>query len=259
MKILIAGTSNIGALKSAAPRLANEFPGAEITFYGLPGGKFNEVSTRGTAFGPRRAETDLVAMSKRINGVPRIDLAPFDRVFVITDTLGLAPILWLAARTDVVDWPSRRGVPLISDAAFEETIAVSIAERTDHLRSQFADIPLHVARSPYPTQAVARQGPHLQKPYDEIAKHPEAARIEAMYNTALTAALTARDMVFVPQPEDTIAQPFLTLESCGIGALDFRNGESVLDDHRHMNADFGASLIHAFALSIGLRQTPTQP
>jgi hypothetical protein len=48
-----------------------------------------------------------------------------------------------------------------------------------------------------------------------------------------------------------MAGPFLTKPAYARGALDFRAEGRVLDDHRHMNAAFGASLFRAFALALG--------
>jgi hypothetical protein len=64
-------------------------------------------------------------------------------------------------------------------------------------------------------------------------------------------ALADRGITFIPQPEETVAAPFLTRPDYALGARDFRAVGRILDDHRHMNAAFGASLFRAFALALG--------
>jgi len=58
---------------------------------------------------------------------------------------------------------------------------------------------------------------------------------------------------------ETVARPFLTVESRGHGSLDFRRPGNQLNDHRHMNADFGAALFAAFALTLRRNMPATTP
>jgi hypothetical protein len=160
--------------------------------------------------------------------------------------------LFLAAHYDVVDWPTRRVRPLISRPGFLAAMHEAIAARADLLARQFHKIrPLYAALAPYPSTAVAQRGPHRQEPYALIADHPELPRIHKLFRNALRAALAARGITFVPQPKETLAAPFFTKTAYATGAMDFRADGRVLDDHRHMNAAFGASLFRAFALALG--------
>jgi hypothetical protein len=63
--------------------------------------------------------------------------------------------------------------------------------------------------------------------------------------------LAVQGTIFVPQPDGTMAAPYLTRPDYAHGALDFHQAGCVQDDHRHMTAAFGASLFHAFALALG--------
>jgi len=257
-RIAVVGTSNIGCIKYQAETLAQAWPGFEITCYGLPGARFYEAHARETGmFGPPDGDRKARQLAKQINGVARIDLSRHDAVFVIADTLGMAHALWMAKTCDVADWPTRRGKTLISAPAFEHAMREAIDSRVGNLARQFAGIrPLHVALAPFPTTAVIPEGPYHQQPYATMAAHPEAGRLHEIYTAALVAALEAQDIRYVSQPPETVAQPFLTQERFGIGALDFRQEGRVLDDHRHMNPAFGASLFRAFALTLPQSQRP---
>jgi len=256
-KIAVVGTSNIGALKYAADTIATAHPGLALTFYGLPGGRFAEAGVDADGrFRPAPGDEATHKLALRINGTEMLDLTAFDAVFVVADTLGMAQVLFVAAQYDVVDWPTRRDRPLMSEPAFLAAMDEAITARADALARQFAGIaPLYAALAPYPSVAVTRRGPHRQEPYPAIAAHPELARVHDLYIGALTAALAARGIAFVPQPDETLAAPFLTRPEFARGAMDFRQQGRVLDDHRHMNAAFGASLFRAFALALG----PTPP
>lgn len=250
MQIAVVGTSNIGAIKYASDRIAADHPALHVTCYGLPGGKFDGARLENGQFGPDRMDQGAMKLARRVNGTATIDLTAFDHTLVIGDTLGMPSTLWTAVNYDVVDWPTRRALPLLSEPAFLAAMREAITIRADHLRSQFDTLPIHLALAPYPTTAVVPPGAHHQQPYAAMATHPEAARIHETYRAALNYALLARDMTLIPQPPETIAQPFLTVELYGHGSMDFRADGRLLNDHRHMNADFGASLFAAFALAI---------
>jgi hypothetical protein len=252
-RIAIVGTSNIGALKHAAPAIATEFPDLALAFWGLPGGKFADCAV--DAAGCLRTAPDdaeALRMARRINGADTIDMSRADARLVIADTMGLPQILFVACGYDVVDWPHRRDKPLMSEAAFRAVMDEVIEAAADDLARRFQGVtPLFVARAPYPTTVVTRRGPLRLEPFASVASHPELARIEGLYTAALDRALSARAMSLVPQPPETIAAPFLTRPEFGQAAGDFRAADRVLDDHRHMNAAFGTSLFRAFALALG--------
>ncbi|PWK59424.1 hypothetical protein [Roseicyclus mahoneyensis] len=260
-RIAVVGTSNIGALKYAAGSIALDHPGLSVTFWGLPGGKFAECATDpGGVFQPLPGDTETRKLAQRINGADHLDLTRFDATLVIADTMGLPSVLFVAGNYDVIDWPPRRGKPLLSEPGFRAAMDEAIAARADDLARQFRGVaPLYLARAPYPTTVVTRRGKLRLEPFASVAGHPEAARIELLYTEALSRALAERKMAFVAQPQDTIAAPFLTRPEFGKDAMDFRAAGRVLDDHRHMNAAFGASLFRAFALALGPDMTGAAP
>ena len=231
-RIAVIGTSNIGALKYASAAIAMAHPELAVTFWGLPGGKFAECSVNEAGiFLPSQGDDDLCKLARRINGAEGIDLSAFDATLVIADTMGLPSVLFMAGNYDVIDWPHRRDKPLLSLPGFLAGMEEAITARADDLARQFQGVrPLFLTRAPYPTTMVTRRGPLRLEPYASVAAHPEAARIEALYTTALARALAARDITFVP-----------------------------LDDHRHMNAAFGASLFRAFALALDPDMTGSAP
>ena len=260
-RIAVVGTSNIGAPKYAAGTIAAEFPGLAVSFWGLPGGKFAECRVNAEkVFQPDQEDGETLKLAQRINGADHIDLAAFDATLVIADTMGLPSVLFMAGNYDVIDWPPRRDKPLLSEAGFRAAMEEAIAARADDLAQQFRGVsPLFLARAPYPTTVVTRRGKLRLEPFASVASHPEAARIEGLYTAALTQALAARGITYLPQPADTIAAPFLTRPEFGKNALDFRAAGRVLDDHRHMNAAFGASLFRAFALALCPETTGAAP
>ena len=260
-RVAVVGTSNIGALKYAAGTIAAEHPGVSVTFWGLPGGKFAECATDAAGvFQPSAGDTETRRLAKRVNGTEGIALADHDATLVIADTMGLPSVLFVAGNYDVIDWPPRRDKPLLSLPGFLAAMDEAIAARADDLARQFRGAPrLFLARAPYPTTVVTRPGPLRLEPFASVASHPEAARIEALYTDALTRALSDRGITFVAQPTEMIAAPFLTRPEFGEGAEDFRAAGRVLDDHRHMNAAFGASLFRAFALALGPDKTGAAP
>ncbi len=252
-KIAVVGTSNIGAVKYAASTMAAEFPDLAVTFYGLPGGKFAKARVDGQGhFQPPKQDEATRKLAQKVNGTATLDLRGLDAVLVIADALGMVETLFVAAQYDVIDWPTRRDRPLLSGPAFHAAMREAITTRCEALARQFDGIaPLFVAQAPYPSTAVTQAGPHRKDPYAMVADHPELPRLHDMFRAALTRTLAEHGITFVPQPAETMAGPFLTKPAHAKGALDFRAEDRVLDDHRHMNAAFGASLFRAFALALG--------
>lgn len=259
--IAIVGTSNIGALKYASPDIGAAHPDLMLRFWGLPGGKFAACAVDAAGvLRPAPGDRDAIKLAKRINGTEGVDLSAVDATLIIAGVMGLPQLLFMACGYDVVDWPHRGDKPLLSEAAFHAAMDEAIGTAADDLARRFQGIaPLYVARAPYPTTRVTRRGPLRLEPYATIASHKDAARIEALYTAALARALSARGMTLIPQPADTIAAPFLTRPEFGEGAGDFRAAKRVLDDHRHMNAAFGASLFREFALALGPTQAGADP
>ncbi|MEQ8368589.1 MAG: hypothetical protein RIB61_17970 [Roseicyclus sp.] len=251
-RVAVVGTSNIGAIKYALPEIAQDWPGFDVTCYGLPGGKFDAAAVDDAGvFRPSSGDAATLKLARRVNGTEALDLKSFDTVLVIGDTLGMPATLYTALNYDVVSWATRRNRPLISAHGFLSAMEEAIAERTAHLAGQFRDIrPVFVAPAPYPTTAVVPQGALQQQPYAAMAAHPEAARLQQLFRAALARALETHAIGLVLQPDHTIARPFLTKPEFGISAMDFRAEGQILDDHRHMNAQFGASLFRAFALAL---------
>jgi hypothetical protein len=251
--IAIVGTSNIGALKYAAPAIAHEHPHLALAFWGLPGGKFADCAVDAAGIlRPAPGDREAIKLARRINGAEGIDLSVVDATLVIADTMGLPQILFVAGHYDVVAWAARHDRPLLSEAAFHAALAETVTAAAEDIARRFAGVaPLYLARAPYPTTVVTRRGPLRLEPFASIATHPEAARIERLYTEALSRALAAQAVTLVAQPPDTIAAPFLTRPEFGQSAGDFRAADRVLDDHRHMNDAFGASLFRAFALALG--------
>ncbi|MDG3042058.1 hypothetical protein [Roseicyclus marinus] len=260
-RIAIVGTSNIGAPKYAAEQIAAEYPSLTVRFWGMPGRKFADCATDDAGvFQPPSGDVETRKLAKRINGEDCIDLSTFDATLVIADTMGLPSVLFMAGNYDVIDWPHRRDKPLLSRPGFLAGMEEAITARADDLAQQFQGVrPLFLTRAPYPTTMVTRRGPLRLEPFASVAAHPEAAQIEALYTKALDRALAARNITFIAQPAETMAAPFLTRPAYGRGAEDFRTAGRILDDHRHMNAAFGASLFRAFALALCPDRTGAAP
>lgn len=251
-RIAIVGTSNIGALKYAAPAINAEYPDLDLVFWGLPGGKFADCAVDATGrLAPHPDDREARKLAQRINGADWVDLSAVDATLIIADTMGLPPILFVAGQYDIVDWAARHDRPLISQAAFLAALHEVVSTAAADVARRFAGVgPLYLARAPYPTTVVTRPGPLRLEPFASVAAHPEIDRIARLYTDALTRALAAHAITFVAQPPDTIAAPCMTRPEFGEAAGDFRAADRLLDDHRHMNAAFGTSLFRAFALAL---------
>ncbi len=249
MKLAIVGSSHVGAVRQAAPRVLADYPTVEIAWFALPGAPFRRMQVdEGGVLRIRDATPGDHQVSRKVNGDVCLDLAPFDRIWVIGNRFGFGRIVRLFLEQDVLEWPRTgrpRGMSLAFGARVLETL---VEEACARIEGRFGRDPrLVVTPAPYFSETALTEGEGADKWMSKIFVHPHAARIEAMFETAIRERLAARGMGFMAQPQDTRARHMATGAEFSRDARDFRDTGRRLTDLRHMNAAFGAKLFRAFA------------
>ncbi|MFV2053269.1 hypothetical protein [Aliiroseovarius sp. YM-037] len=248
-RILVIGNSHIAALRAAKDRIADAYPMLDITYFGVPGNRFNasDVGLDGVF---RTAADDPKArrMAKKINGQADIDLQQFDNVLVVGPRFRLTRVLRMTVSTEVAEWARSNGERLVSESFFNEGLRQLAQDGADEVAVQFATShPITVAAAAFPTADVLPDGPHHDRLLAQVSGHMHCGRIFRRYQKAIHDALLNNGLRYLPQPVETLAGAFLTDSAFATEATDLRDGERSVADKRHMNAEYGFLLFQAYA------------
>lgn len=249
MRVLVIGTSHSGAVKQARREIAFRWPDIELTFFGLPGGHFD--ASKMHSDGMFRATEKAERMSKLINGTTFVDITKFDHVFVVSHSFSVRRFLGLFTHYDVVEWPTRRILPLISGSYLADLLDAFEAEFAADIRRQFPELEnITVAAAPFPAASVSTIGDNFETLFHNIAQHPEAQTAFDLFGEMQGNAARRAKVGLIKQPPRTVHAPFLTKEEFAHGAKDFHDPDRPASDKRHMNAKYGLALFEAFVESL---------
>lgn len=248
-RLAIVGSSHIGAIRQADDKITLACPNLDVTYFGLPGAPFRRACRGEDGVLRVNATSDAQArMIRRINGVQELDLGPFDHIWVVGFRFGLGKVLRLLKRYDVLEMRRTGRQGTVSEAFFW----AAVQAETEHICAAIfanygADTRISISPAPYPAQKASEPGPHFEPALTHILHHPERDRIFVGFEDRIARGLAARGYRFQPQPRQTLAAPFATCSEYLRGAVDFRDSSAASTDLRHMNADYGFTLFHAFA------------
>ncbi len=248
-RVAIVGSSHVGAIRQASPRIEVEFPGHQFTYFALPGAPFRrmQVDADGTLRIGAATEAEK-KLSRRVNGDIHLDLRPFDHVWVIGNRYGFGRIMRLFLEHDVLDWAPTGRDRTMSLAFGTRVLETLVEEACARIEGRFGRDPrLVLTPGPYFSESALEKGEGFDRWMSKIFIHPHAATIEAKFEAAIRDRLDARGMALLMQPPQTRALHLATRAEYIRDARDFGNLDRRLTDLHHMNAEFGYQLFRAFA------------
>ena len=256
-RVAIIGTSHVAALKMGWDRIAEQWPGIDVTFFAAPGKAARTQKLKGRVYGYHRAKPAPDEIIFGYDGGRTIDLAAFDHVLRVGDTLGEAELSGILSRYAVdgisdtgEDGAHDTGKPLrLSRAAFDMACA-SLA------RASLPNAPWHdwdapaltfLAR-PTPSTKCLRVDSDRYDQWRDLAARPDEYLIaREIYYAHLGHEMARVGIGLLRQPDETIAPCGLTDERFGEGAAGMVPGKALPDeDCVHMNADYGARALRAY-------------
>lgn len=272
MRVLVLGTSHAATLRRAFGDFVQSLTEADkdrapppapmdLQFWGLPGAAFLKA-----AIGPdgllRPDPADPVGLRKSTewNGSAALDLAGFDRIWLVGLRHGLRPVLQIMRALQPYDWGKRAGTRSgVQGVSLGFLRAAIRAEVDAGLSAQAARIPFDARMTalpaPYPAKMVTATGAQagsLGEPVTRaVAQLERAADLMALYEDEVAAAHAAHGLGHLPQPRETLAAPFLT---------DDRYVDDPAQDARHMNSAYGLIALKALKAASDARpNTPNRP
>lgn len=232
IRVAVLGSSHVGAIKEAVPEISAAFPDIKLEFFAVPGGAFRRCLLRGGVYRAKPANDAEARLIVKVNGDLSLDLAPFDEIWVVGYRFGYGAVLqaWING-----DDPS---------GEMRAEVAASVAR----IQQQFgSDDRITMTPAPYPALRTRAPGPKHEARMAHIQRHPDRDAIFASYQSLLQSDIAAAGYGCVLQPEETRAAPFATANTYLNGAVDFRHGQPLDGDLRHMNSAYGKAVFTAFA------------
>lgn len=248
-RLAIVGSSHVGAIRQAAPRIEALYPGLKIGYFALPGRPFRSMYVDGAGILRFRPETDAEGRAARkVNGAEHLDLGPFDRVWVIGNRFEFGRIMRLFLEHDVLEWP-RTGRARTMSETFGCTVLETMIDRScTRIGDRFGSDPRVVLTpAPYLGASARTEGEGFDRWMSKLFDHPNGERLQTLFERTIRDRLKSRGYGFMAQPPGTLAAPFATRAEYLRDARDFQDPGRRLNDLRHMNADYGFEVFRAFA------------
>lgn len=250
-RVLIIGSSHVGAYKNAAEQFAAIYPQVELGFFGVRGPLFltGKMDKNGVFTPPLRddKDRDFVAAT---NGGHAVDASGYDHILLVGHRFDFNAVAALLEHHDILEGV-RTGRPrVIERAFFEEVLARAVTASVDQATAPIAAYgrPATYAMAPYPAHSITERGAgyDLARLMGAFWNRSDAGEIMDQWLGAVKEALSAKGHTLLQQPEALNAAPHATRPeyAARAAALDGALGKT---DHRHMNADYGLAMLCAYA------------
>lgn len=247
-RVCVVGSSHIAALKSGIDALLSPPPFA-ADFFGVPGAAIRLTRIEDGWLVPTKPR---VARSFRlVSGVgERIELGAYD-AFVVCGYAGVNVTAEVRAGCRTLAMEADEATLVSEDlylrAANERLLAQQGVQLARMLRAA-REVPVMIAQKPFLAEFSRTQSPRRAE-VARSADHAEMVRLHAL----ACAGLERLHLRFLPQPPDTIARPFYTLNAFSAGSCKLVDGsEHDGSDFNHMNAAYGARVLRQIAAELGL-------
>lgn len=247
-RLLIIGSSHVGALKNAKAQFCASRPDIHMDFFGLRGPTFlkSTVDAEGVFHPPATGEADR-ALIEQTNGATQAETASYDHVMLIGYRFGFAEIASLLEHHDILGMDGAGhaqtiDLPLVEDM-IDAMIAASLSPVLEALAPAGRSFTLCLA--PYPAKSIASRAHKMAFAREMKAfwAHPAAELVFQMWHTRLLSQIETAGHRLLSQSHRTMAGPFATKPMFAKAPEHLDGRPMKKTDHRHMNADFGLLML----------------
>lgn len=249
-RVLIIGSSHVGALKRAAPEFAERHPGLDLEFFGVRGPCYLGGRFKDGVFNPAYGREKDRELALATNGALTVDATGYDAVLMVGHRFGFPGVLAMLENLDILEGGRSARQGLVPQTLVDEVIAHITSADGDALRAATEGFgPVTVALAPFPSPGISafagRQD--LGRMVTAFWQHPEAQQVYDLWREEVTHRVTTLGHDMLWQPAETISGPYQTREEFALNAADHNAGEMPGADHRHMNAAYGLKLLEEYA------------
>lgn len=249
-RVLILGSSHVGALKRADAAFRDQNPEIETDFFAVKAPMLRRGRAEDGIFRPYLHDDEDRALLMTLNGREEVDLRDYDQTLVVGFRAGpLDTVDLLRTHALLGDGEDKRPFRVS-----EEFVIAWLARMADDwgsdIESRFGQAPRCVFTvAPYPAESLTERAGemNLAKRFKAFRDDPHAAMIANCWSAAFETAMTSRGFGYLAQPDDTLAGPYATRAEFAQQGTDADGTPLDQTDHRHMNADFGLRMLSQFA------------
>jgi len=251
-RVLIIGSSHVGAYKNATPAFAQLYPEVAVDFFGVRGPLFLSGAFDGAGiFTPafrNDADRDFV---QQTNGQLTADATDADHLVMLGHRFALHPVIGLMEEHDIMGRAQTGRPRLISELFLRDAITALVTEAVDKAASALAPFGACATfvTAPYPATSITQRAPDyvLARKLEQFWTHPDAAWVFDLWAEQLRRALGAHGHRLLMQPDMLNAAPYGTKPVYAQRAAHLTQEKQMKTDHRHMNADYGLVMLRALA------------
>lgn len=272
-RVCCIGTSHLGAIKSGWDRVARDWRGIEMTFFGAPNYRVEESLQFLTLQGRRIVPTaaDVAGFFRMTSGgLDHIELDGYE-AFIVMGGIGLTKPFDLYTLFRTEEQTHQPAHVLVSAGCLVEALAgifrSSLSYRLTTALAQLTGRPVFLLPEPRPSDALlaasGSESPHWDV-YIKLIQRLHASTDHlplSRYYEAAIAAVEQRGVVVVDAPPDMVVNGLFTPHQYCRDSLWLQGGgyePSPRNDFFHMNGDFGARMLDLILRSGG-RVLPVSP
>jgi hypothetical protein len=269
-KLKVVGNSHVAAFKGAFLELADRLGDTQVSYFAAPQAEYSRFRMMaGKQFGlgpgpsPERARAENVVL--RINGATETDLSDQDAVFLVDRAGARHYLLSIIAQNDI-DGLREVGAPRrMSAAAFDKFLDMIVeASLPAPGWWNWEKQSVFVFPAPLLAETCLRDDPlepHQYSAQRILAKAPQGCdEVLKLFDSRMIQKFREKGLNYVPQPEETVRDGFLTREEFRTGAIKLSTAVAhPRTDHKHGNARYAETCIAPILTSLGLlsdRKTP---
>lgn len=249
MRFCIYGNSHVSAFKLAHEDIILKYPGIDIEYWALTQRMLNfcEMSNEGVLAASnvlrvqnKRRWRRVNRESVKINAKKRLDLRGYDVILRVGLDDGRENIRALLAEYSI----GGRTVQdkCLSNDFFETVRNSEIAKGIDLDEWDYATTAKRFAMSkPYPAEGVLAVQDSASEYIRTFAGQTANHSLFQRHNYWVNQALNAQGIDYLPQPDETISDQFLSKHSYSIGSRKITDLDEAHDqnDHVHLNKKYG--------------------
>ena len=251
MKVLVIGSSHVGALRRAQPAFAERFPGIALSFFGVRGpsfltGAFDADRVFRPGYGKDRDRT----IALEANGADHVSAEGADRLLMVGYRMGFPSILALLEDQDLLEGGRSGRTHVLPRALLAQAIERAVAEEVAAIATALAPVgPATLALAPYPATGISELADRtdIARLATAFRTHPAAEETFALWRAQVARQVAEAGHEILWQPKETVAGPYETRAEHAEGARFIDGGRLAEPDHRHMNADYGLKLLTEYA------------
>jgi hypothetical protein len=251
-RVLIIGSSHVGAYRNAHDAFATLYPELTVDYFAVRGPHFLKgVMDKTGVFVPHLRNDEDRSLTRATNGTDAVDTGDSDHLLMVGHRFAFVSIAGLLDEHDILEGARTERKRLISRAMVKETISsvtqVSVAKAVEAISNY--DRPASFAMAPYPASSIIDRGDEydLARILRKFWSHPDAEWVFETWLEEVDRALEVQDCRLLHQPQSLCAAPFATKSEYANRPTGLGGDILTKTDHRHMNADFGLAMLCEYA------------